>query len=328
MLMRFNRSCAAAPGRVRLRLRVLPLLMCAILLGGCGRSTTPPATPPTFDPSAFDQQRAYDELVRFLALGLRDSGTPGAERAASYLADRLKADGIETHVDEFDDPTPRGPVTFRNVIGRLPGQGAGLIIIGSHYDTKAGMPEGFEGANDSGSSTAVLLELARIMAKGPAVAPEIWFAFFDGEECMIRYSANDGLHGSRRMAGEIVKRNRASEVLAVIILDMIGDSDLTITIPRNTTSWLVTSAFDAARDENARALFSLYPFEILDDHVPFLQAGMPVLNLIDFHYGSEPGRNDHWHSAGDTLDKISAESLGLVGRVTIRVVNRIILRDR
>lgn len=301
------------------------LLLGAALLCGCARQPeTVEVRPAVFDPAAFGADRAFSELEQFLSLGLRDSGTPGAERAANHLRARLVNAGVEARVDAFEDRTPRGTATFRNVIGRLPGRGRGLIILGSHYDTMSGMPEGFQGANDSGSSTAVLLELARMMARGPEVGPEIWFVFFDGEEAMAGYGPYDGLHGSRRMAAALVGEKKDSSVLAVIILDMIGDTNLTVTIPRNTTPWLVNTAFDAAREEGVRSRFSLYAYEVGDDHDPFFSAGMPAVNLIDFHYGSAPGLNDYWHTAQDTLDKISAESLGIVGRVTVRIVNRII----
>ncbi|MDZ4198915.1 MAG: M28 family peptidase, partial [Kiritimatiellia bacterium] len=269
---------------------------------------------------ALDGNRALSEVAAFVELGLRDAGTEGAARAAEYLRERLLALGVEARIDEFTEVTVTGQLPFRNVIGRLPGRGDGLIILGSHFDTKAGMGDGFQGANDSGSSTGLLLELARVLAAGPVMGPEIQFAFFDGEECQVAYGPNDGLHGSRKMARDLVASGRRSDVLAVLVLDMIGDRDLTVTLPRNATPRLLSLAFEAARAEEARRHFSLFRSEILDDHVPFLEQGMPAIVLIDFEYGHAPGLNDYWHTLEDSMDKLSAESLDIVGRVVLRMI--------
>lgn len=275
------------------------------------------------DPAVFDAQRAHAELVAFLDVGLRESGTAGAERAAHYLLNRLESLGVEAGMDVFTNATPRGPTVFRNVIARVRGSGDALIILGSHYDTKSGMPLGFEGANDSGSSTAVLLELARVLAS-ISVPAEILFAFFDGEECMEYYGPNDGLHGSRRLAQQLVENGQIHRVKAVIILDMIGDCDLTVTIPRNSTPELVSLAFDAAREESVRSRFSLFRSSIGDDHEPFLNLGLPAIDLIDFEFGSAPKLNDYWHTGADRRENVCAESLGVIGRVTLRMVNRLL----
>lgn len=215
--------------------------------------------------------------------------------------------------------TPVGELMFRNVRGRIPGTGDRVVLLGSHYDTKTGI-EGFVGANDSGSSTGLLLELARVLqANGPQPLG-IQFAFFDGEESRLRYGPNDGFHGSRHWAEAMEADGSLSNLAAMILLDMVGDRDLTITIPRNGTPWLTSLAFDAARTEGARQRFQLYPYTVGDDHEEFFARGVPAIDLIDFQFGSAPGKNDYWHTAQDTLDKLSAESLGLVGRVAARMV--------
>ncbi len=292
-------------------------------MAGCRPASPPPpsAGAAQWDPDRVDGRRALEEVAALVALGPRDAGTPGAARAAAHIRARLEAAGVEAHIEEFEDDTPRGRMVFRNVIGRRPGGRQGLVILGSHYDTKSGMPEGFEGANDSGSSTGLLIELARIFAAGSETGPEIWLAFLDGEECVIEYGPRDGLHGSRHLARALVESGRAKDVRAVLVLDMIGDRDLTVTLPRNQTPDLLRRILDAARAENAREYFRLVPYTILDDHEPFLQAGMPAALLIDFEYGSAPGRNDYWHSAEDRLDKLSAESLARIGRIAVRFVN-------
>lgn len=276
-----------------------------------------------FPPNAFNADRAYAQLAALVGLGLRDSGTAGAEQAARYIHNELAALGMDVELDVFTNMTPRGPTVFRNIIGRIPGNGENLVILGSHYDTKSDMPEGFQGANDSGSSTAVLLELARVIASSPAPSTAIWFAFFDGEECVAHYGPNDGFHGSRRLARQLVASGQARAVRGVIILDMVGDCDLSITIPRNGTPELISLAFEAAKEEGVRHLFSLFRNEIGDDHEPFLEAGIPAVDLIDFNYGSRPGLNDYWHTEKDTLDHVCAKSLGIVGRVTLRMLNHL-----
>lgn len=295
------------------------VLLAAVLAAGCSDGIRPPTGPPP----QVDGANALAEVEALLRIGPRVSGTEGAARAAEHLRDRLTALGVEARMDEFTDKTPAGPVTFRNVIGRLPGRGEGRIVLGSHYDTKLGMPDGFQGANDSGSSTGLLLELARVLAAGPESGPEIWFVFFDGEECRTEYGPGDGLHGSRRLAAELAALPPEPKTLGVLILDMIGDRDLSLTLPRNVSPPLLALAFECAREEGLRQKFRLSEFTILDDHVPFLERGFPALVLIDFLYGPGSADNSYWHTAEDTLDKLSAKSLEEVGRVTLRLVRRL-----
>ena len=248
----------------RIRTGGLTLLLLAALC-----ACKPQSQPTGFqiDPAQFSGQTAYEELGRFINLGARDAGTPGAANAARYLHMRLQAMGLSSKIVEFEEVTPRGPVKFRNVVGLRKGTGTNVIIVASHDDTKSGIGPRFQGANDSGSSSAVLLALAGLVAKTTGQpSADVMFAFFDGEECAEHYGHNDGLHGSRHMARQLVESGRAAGVQGVILLDMIGDAQLTVTIPRNSTPRLITMVFDAAREENARTTFSLYPFEIGDDH--------------------------------------------------------------
>jgi len=299
------------------------LICCSIPLvcgAGCGVPPAPPC-PPAIDPLKLDGARALEAVQDFVAIGPRVSGTEGARVAAEYLARKLREAGIESEIDIFEDETPEGPVTFRNVIGRIPGRGNKKVVLLSHFDTKAGIDPAFVGANDSGSSTGLLLELGRVLA---AVQPrqfEIVLAFVDGEECRKRYSNHDGLHGSRRLVSRLKAAGEAERVLAVIVMDMIGDADLQVTLPRNGSAELISMAFSAAREEGARRSFRLLGADILDDHVPFLLAGIPAVDIIDFQYGSEPRKNDYWHTPEDTMDKLSADSLRIVGRVVLRMLN-------
>jgi glutaminyl-peptide cyclotransferase len=299
------------------------LYLALLLAAGCAKAPPPPPAAPAFDPAAFSAANALREAQGLVQISPRDAGTPGGEKAAQYLLARLQAAGLPAQLQTFTDNTPRGPTLFRNVVGRKPGTGRQTIILGSHYDTKTGIP-GFQGANDSGSSCGVLLELARVAAARPAAGPAVEFVFFDGEECLKSYGPQDGLHGSRHYAQRLTAEGRVTNTLAFILLDMIGDRDLSVTLPRNGAQQLTAFVLDSAREENARFKFLLYPFQVGDDHTPFMEVGVPAVDLIDFQFGSAPGRNDYWHTPQDTLDKISADSLGIIGRVTLRTLNKII----
>jgi glutaminyl-peptide cyclotransferase len=288
---------------------------------GCGKPAAEPAATETVSAAAAQVSgtSALEEVRRFVELGPKEPGTPEAEKAALYLLGRLKEIGIEAEIQAFREASPKGEIMFRNVLGRIPGGGGGIVLLGSHYDTKVGI-EGFEGANDSGSSTGLLLELARTLKQNAPLGVEIRFAFFDGEEAQVEYGPEDGFHGSKHLARAMAAAGSLTNIAAMILLDMVGDRDLTVTIPRNSTPWLTALAFEAARAEGTRKNFQLAPYTISDDHEAFFQRGVPAIDLIDFQYGHAPGKHDYWHTAQDTLDKVSAESLETVGRVAARMV--------
>ena len=243
--------------------------------------------------------------------------------------------GYRALLDAFSETTPDGDVAFANVIGIPPGMSGTMlpevlgnaespvVILLSHYDTKAGISGRFVGANDSGSSTGLLLHLAGLIAARAPTLPPVVLAFVDGEEARHNYGPNDGLHGSRHLADLIVSSGQQDKVSGVIVLDMIGDKDLDIRIPPNTTHDLLQIAFKAAEAEGVRSQFGISRGSVLDDHVPFLERGIPAIDLIDFEFGSAPGLNDYWHTDADTMDKLSAESLEIVGRVVLRMLPRL-----
>lgn len=296
-------------------------LLALLLLAACNeqKNSAPPAL---LDPAAFDGKKALFEVIGLVNQGPRDSGTPGAEKAAHYIAKRLTAAGVAAEVDVFTNITTRGPLLFRNVIGTIPGDTNRLIIIGSHYDTKANIAPNFVGANDSGSSSGALIELARILAKRGPNGPEIQLVFYDGEESFHGYNELDGFHGSRHHADQIVAQGRRNQT-KMILLDMIGDQHLNITLAKNNAPELATLFLEAANEDGTRKHFSLYPYDIGDDHVAYLDRGIPAVDIIDFEFGSAPGLNDYWHTTNDTLDKLSADSLQIIGRLTLRVVNKL-----
>ncbi len=297
-------------------------LSMAILTTGCLLATTGCRTrnAPSSVADRFSGEHALEQVARFVDLGDRVSGTPGAARAADWLANELKALGIETGVDAFTDDAPGGPTVFRNVIGRIPGRTRERVLLISHYDTKAGI-ENFVGANDSGSSTGLLLEFARVMraADAPPYPFDVWLCFVDGEECVHRYGPNDGLHGSRRLA-ESVLHDGAPLPKAAIVVDMVGDRCLNLTIPPNSTPHLARQAMTSARRLKLDPYVTFGSYAVIDDHIPFLERGLPALLLIDFEFGSAPGLNDYWHTPEDTMDKLSARSLDITGRIVLDLI--------
>ncbi len=270
---------------------------------------------------AFDGQRAYAEVEALVQFSPRDAGTPEGRKAAEHIFNRLNGFGIEAEMDTFTDQTPDGEKTMHNVIGRIPGKTDKWIILGSHFDTMPGI-KNFQGANDSGSSTGILLETARMLS---GIKPEIGiiFAFFDGEEGIAGYIPGDGLHGSRHMAKQLAQAGDHKKIKAMVLLDMVGDKDLHFTLPVNSSRGLTQELLNAASASGQRSRFSLSRNSVItDDHVPFLQIGIPAIDIIDFRFGSEPGKNDYWHTAADHLRNISVESLKITGTITLEVLKQ------
>ncbi len=275
---------------------------------------------------AVSGDRALANATAFADLGPKLPGTPESAAAADWLLARFAEAGAPAEAVPFTDPAPSGPQSFRNVVATIPpapgsvpdGALPNLLLFAAHYDTKSGIP-GFLGANDSASGVAVLLELARALAAHPLPGTEIRLACLDGEECAVQYGPRDGLHGSRRWAADLEASGDLPRIRAFILLDMVGDADLTPTLPRNCAPALLHLAFEAARAEGIRNRVSLFPGPVLDDHVPFHDRGVPALDLIDFQYGSAPGLNDYWHTPADTPDKLSAASLALAARLALRI---------
>ena len=311
----------------RATLRCFLILLPTALLGGlasCGGTTaTGPAEAPftSVNPAVLSGASALREVSAFVNLGAKVSGTPAMEKAARHVRDRLLALGVEASIDTFQAATPRGAIPFHNVVGRIPGKRPGILLLGSHTDTKD-IPD-FVGANDGGSSTGLLLEIARVLRQAKWEGPEILLAFFDGEEALHRYTSHDGLHGSRRLAEEMKRQGRLRDVRAMILMDMIGDADLTVTLPADTTPALARLVFAVSEFQGTRAHFGFAPNNMVDDHLPFQNEGVPAVDLIDFKYGSKPGWNDYWHTPRDTLDKLSAASLETVGRLVLEMLNRL-----
>jgi glutaminyl-peptide cyclotransferase len=253
----------------------------------------------------FDGAAAFKHVERLVAIGPRPAGSPEGGRARAYIEAELRAAGVETRVLAFDAVTPHGRLPMANVIGVLPGKRADVIMIGGHYDTKWFPNFRFVGANDGGSSTALLLQLARDLQKSPREMT-YWITFFDGEEARGEWSSTDSLYGSRHLAAELARTRRLPR--AIVLVDMIGDRDLAIRKEGYSTTWLTDIIWNTARrlGHGRHFLNDVIPVE--DDHAPFLRHGVPGTLLIDFDYPP-------WHTADDTVDKVSARSMAIVGEV-------------
>ncbi len=273
-----------------------------LLVLAAGATAQPPA------PGRFDGAAALRHVERLVAIGPRPAGSPAGTRAREYITGELRRAGVQARVEPFDAETPDGHLKMANVVAVVPGRRPDVIlIIGGHYDTKAFRDFRFVGANDGGSSTALLLELARALAARPR-AYTYWVAFFDGEEARGPWTATDSLYGSRRMATDLTRRGRLPRV--VIVADMIGDRNLNIRREALSTPWLTDLVWERARRLGHGMHFLTKAMVVEDDHAPFLRAGVPAVLLIDFDYPP-------WHTAGHTLDKVSARSLQVVGDVPL-----------
>ena len=255
----------------------------------------------------FDGAAAFRHLERLVAIGPRVAGSAGGTRARDYIAAELRRAGAAVRVEPFEADTPDGRLKMANVVGVVAGRRPEVILVGGHYDTKAFREFRFVGANDGGSSAALLLELARALAAKPRQYT-YWVAFFDGEEARGAWTPTDSLYGSRRMAADLARRGQLPR--AVIVADMIGDRDLGIRREASSTPWLTDLVWDSARRLGHGMHFLPDAMSVEDDHAPFLLAGVPAALLIDFDFPA-------WHTAGDTLDKVSARSLQVVGDVLL-----------
>lgn len=267
-------------------------------------------------PGSFDGERAFRDLRALAEIGPRPSGSDGSLRAAKYILGELQVDGLKVREEDFSAQTPLGLKKMKNITAFVPGRSDEVIVIGAHYDTKHIEGIQFVGANDGAAGPAALLELARCLPRRD-LEPEIWLVFFDGEEAFVKWSEADGLYGSRHFVRRLRESNELQRVRAMILLDMIGDADLSIEMEMNSTRRLRDIVWEQAARLGYRKYFTDRPAFIEDDHIPFLRAGVAALDIIDYHYGPDSRSNEFWHTAEDTLDKVSPASLQVVGDVVI-----------
>jgi len=263
---------------------------------------------------SFDSNKAWEHLRQLVAFGPRPAGSAAIEQSRIYIKNQLSAIGVPVTEQAWDDQTPTGRVHMVNLIATIPGASKNRLVIGGHYDTKK-FPFRFVGANDGGSSAAFLIELARVL-KARRNALTIELLFLDGEEAVLEWAGNDHTYGSRHYVADAKRTGSLGSLKAFILVDMIGDRDLQIKRDLNSTTWLTDIIWAAAQKQQLSAYFRPERVQIEDDHMPFMDAGVPSVDIIDLEYPA-------WHTAGDTLDAVSARSLQVVGDVLVAALPQI-----
>lgn len=312
----------------------VPLLLLLLVLAGaatfylCGKPK-PPEAPIrlTYQPiseklaAEFSGDRAYQHVKALDDLGPRPPASEGYEKALAYLEKEFTAMGWNTARQKFTRGTPKGPLEFTNLLARHTAGEADWtrsapVVIGGHLDSKRFDTFRFTGANDGGSSTGVILELARVLATDSAAAAKVEFVLFDGEEALLQnITPTDGLYGSKHFAREMTKRHNWPAL--GIVLDLVGDDAHDFYYNPETPQPFATAVEAAARDSGLMKL-RRSPQPILDDHIPLQETGLPCLHLIgDFM------NMPYWHQPGDTMEVIDADALKKIGRTTLRFLSAV-----
>ena len=290
-----------------------PILLLAFILIICAHASCAAETKIWEEISG---EKAFAHVQRLVDFGPRPAGSKAIEKSRDYIVDELRRSGWQVTRQAFSDDTPRGKIQFVNLIAQFSGQGkpaSPSFLLCSHYDTKMFDAIRFVGANDGGSSTGLLLELARVIGQHPNLARKIELVFFDGEEAFEQFSQTDGLYGSRYFARQL-QSGGAKQFRGGLLFDMVGDRSLGITLPADSPAEIAGNIFAAAEALKLRNYFTYLGRDLLDDHAPLNAIGIPTIDIIDFDF-------PWWHTADDTMDKISAQSLQIVRSVALYYVS-------
>jgi len=292
-----------------------------LALAGCGDRSAP-AVSAKPAPVEFDGARAFRDLDALVRIGPRPAGSSGAEQARALIRERLRQAGWLVEAQTFRaGPPGEKSVAMVNLLSRRTAASAPILLI-THYDTKNLADQTFVGANDGASGVAVLLELARATAGDQPPLP-LELAFVDGEEAFGHsIDAEDGLFGSKALAQRMADEGKLPGLRAVILVDMVGDKDLNLALDYGSSAAL-RARFDAAATKLGipPLIDALQATSVIDDHTPFQERGVrEVLALIDFEYGARAMPGPLWHTSGDNLDAVSADSLGRFGRVLVEML--------
>jgi glutaminyl-peptide cyclotransferase len=270
----------------------------------------------------FDGQKAYEHVAKQVAFGPRPSGSQAIGQTQDYILSQLKSFGCMVETDAFNANTPAGRVAMKNILVKIPGEKPGIILLATHYDTSRldaqDRPlDNFVGADDGGSSTGLMLEMARLLcAQRGRYA--VWIAFFDGEEAMQSWSDLDSRYGSREMAAKLAMSGDLRKIRAMLLADIVGSRNLRIPRESSSTKWLTDLVWGVAQRLGYMSSFLDQQSSAQDDHDSFLKRGVPAVDVI-----SDFANNGYWHTPQDTMDKISARSLAIVGHVFVESVKEL-----
>ncbi len=279
-------------------------------------ATTDPAPSDSGPFPQIDSKRTFQYIKEIVAFGTRPMGSENHKRVENYITSHLKGDQVED--DAFTADTVEGKFPVRNIIAKYPGTKDGIIVILGHYDTNYPLRNiGFVGANDGGSSTAILLEYANYLRGKKRDGYSVWLVWTDGEEAVRQWSEADSLYGTRHLAEKWEKDGTLKKIKALLVMDMIGDADLNIERETNAPSWLSDLVYQAAERGGVQSHFYARSAAIEDDHLPFVKRGVPSIDVIDLDYGYN---NVFHHTAQDTIDKLSPRSLEIVGNTTLEAI--------
>jgi Zn-dependent M28 family amino/carboxypeptidase len=263
----------------------------------------------------FDGAEAFEFTRQTVALGPRPDGSPAIVKLRTTIKRQLATRGCEVVSDRFTGQTPDGPIPMENIIARFPGKSGRAIAITGHFDTKK--LANFVGANDGGSSTGVLLEMAAAL-QGRARRDDIYLVFFDGEEAIHDWSDADSLYGSRHLAAKWSADGTNRSLKALINVDMTGDKNLRLMWDTNSVASLRGLIWDIGDSLGYSAAFPRQGGAIDDDHMPFINAGVRAADLIDFD-----SQSTFWHKPQDTMDKLSVRSFDIVGAVLMKTIEEL-----
>jgi glutaminyl-peptide cyclotransferase len=271
---------------------------------------------------AFNGSRALQYAQEIVNCGPRWIGSPGHVCAEKFLRKQFAKDNLEE--DTFSASTPVGMMTMHNFIVKFPGKKPGIIVLASHYETNYPLRDiQYVGANDGASTSGLLVEMGNILRGHRLDGNSVWLVFFDGEEAIQQWSAADSLYGSRHLAAKWDRDGTLKRIKAFLLVDMIGDKSLDIARDQNSTPWLLDLIAQAATKEGDQSYFFATSNAIEDDHLPFVQRGVPSADMIDYDYGPHNATlpDGYHHTAQDTMDKISAHSLTVVGQTVLETIH-------
>jgi peptidase M28-like protein len=308
-------------------LAIPPIRWCSVVCAGAVwtllfASGSRAAAPALHD--TFDARKAFAYTAQIVAFGERWPASPGHQKTQALIKQVLTKDRAQIETDDFTADTPRGPVPVHNILGKFnvtadPKQE--IFILAGHYDTL--FKPGFLGANDGGSSTAILLAFADALANRQTKM-QVWLVWTDLEEAINSFQGDDGLYGSRHLAQKLAASGVVPRIKGLFLLDMIGDKGLGVTRERGSARWLQDFIAEAAKQLGYSRYFFQDSVQIIDDHVSFAKVGVPVVDVVDAQFGRMgPGfdsMGEFHHADTDTMDKISQTSLDIVGRTILLTV--------